>query len=77
MHLNNGKMGNWEHLVYYNNMLPCVVAAGHHNYIYSLPMCLKEMNNLKNPAPYVYQYFTKGQYDVRKKLNHSNVSLLK
>ena len=48
-------------------MLPFVVAAGHHNYIYSLPMCLKEMNNLKNPAPYVYQYFTIGQYDVRKK----------
>ena len=56
-------------------MLPFVVAAGHHNYIYSLPMCLKEMSNLKNPAPYVYQYFTKGHYDVRKKLSHSNVSL--
>ena len=52
-------------------MLPFVVAAGHHNYIYSLPMCLKEMNNLKNPAPYVYQYFTKGQYYVQKKLSHS------
>ena len=47
-------------------MLPFVVVAGHHNYIYSLPMCLKEMNNLKNPAPYVYKYFTKGQYDVQK-----------
>ena len=47
-------------------MLPFVVAAGHHNYIYSLPMCLKEMNNLKNPAPYVYQNFRNDQYDVPK-----------
>ena len=55
-------------------MLPFVVAAGGHNYIYSL--CLKEMDNLKNPAPYVYHYFTKGQYGVRINLGHSNLSLL-
>ena len=30
-------MGNWETLVYYNNMFPFVVAAGYHNCIYSLP----------------------------------------
>ena len=38
-------------------MLPFVVAAGHHNYIYSLSLCLKKLYNLKNPTPYVYQYF--------------------
>ena len=57
-------------------MLPFVVAAGHHSYIYSLLLCLKEINKLKNPAPYVYQYFTKGQHGVRKKLGHSKVSHL-
>ena len=48
-------------------MLPFVVAAGHHNYIYSLPLCLKEMNNLKDQTPYVYQYFTKDQHGVQTK----------
>ena len=58
-------------------MLSFVVAAGHHNYIYSLPLCIKKMNNLYDPIPYVYQYFTKGQHGVRKKkLGHSKVSLL-
>ena len=50
-----------EKMVYSNNMLLFIVAAGHHNYIHSLPLCLKEMNNLKDPTPYVYQYSTKGQ----------------
>ena len=47
--------------------LTFVFAVGHHNYVYSLPLCLKEMSNLKIPAPYVYQYFKKGQYVVRTK----------
>jgi len=63
-------------LVQSNNMLPFVVAAGHHNYIYSLSLCLKEMNNLKDPTQNIYQYFTKGIHGVRKKLGHSKVSLL-
>jgi len=42
-------------------------AAAHNNYIYSLSLCLSEINNLKDSTPYVYQYFTKGQHGVRKK----------
>ena len=55
-----------------SNMPPFSVAAGHHNYIYSLSLFLKEIINLKNTAPYVYNYFTKGHYVVRRKAGSFN-----
>ena len=52
---------NWERsLAESSNMLPVIVAAGHHSYMYALPLFLNEMNNVKSIAQYVYQYFTKG-----------------
>ena len=57
--------GDWEQsLAEASNMLPYIVAAGHHNYGYSLPLYLKEMNSLKDTAPEVYDHFMKGYFVV-------------
>ena len=67
------RSGNWEQtLTEAGNMLPFIVAAGHHNYSYSLPLFLKEMNNLRNTAPEVYHHFMKGHFVVRRKAGAFN-----
>ena len=53
-------------------MLPYIVAAGHYNYGYSLPLHLEEMNNPKNTTPGVYHYFLNYHFIVRGKAGFLN-----
>lgn len=67
------RSGDWEQtLTEAGNMLPIIVAAGHHNYSYSLPLFQKEMNSLWSTAPEVYQHFMKGHFVVRRKTGSFN-----
>ena len=70
------RAGNWEQsLAESSNKLPYIVAAaGHHHYRYSLPLYLKEMNNLYQYQMYitVYHYFIKGHFVVRRKAGSFN-----
>ena len=67
------RSGDWEQTIAgANKMLPFIVAAGHHNYSYSLPLFLKEMNDLWNTAPEVYEHFLKGNFVVRRKAGSFN-----
>ena len=58
-----------NNLVESSNKLMFIFAAGHHNYIHSLSHFLREINNLKNTALYVYQYFLIGQHVERRTAN--------
>ena len=62
------RKGDWEQSLHEaSNMLPYIISAGHHNYSYSFPLYLSEMNVLKNTAPEVWSYFMKGCFAVRRK----------
>lgn len=61
------RSGQWEgFLSSVGQMIPYVVASGHHNYATALPLFLCEMKDLKNKAPDVYAQFQRGNFVVRR-----------
>lgn len=68
--------GNWiDYLDQAGNMLPYLVAAGHHKYGVYLSLHLKEMRNLQEAAPDVLANFLRGEFTVRRtRGRHNGVS---
>ena len=67
------KAGLWdEHLTEVENMMPYMVAAGHHKYVSCLPHYLKSMKQLPTTAPYVYEAFKRGNFNVHQTQGNFN-----
>ena len=57
------RAGKWiEHLTEIQHMLPYIVAAKHTNYMSCLPLYLKEMRDLEEKHPAVYNNFITGRF---------------
>ena len=69
------RVSNWEKsLAKSSNMLPFVVATGHHNYLYSLPLFLQAGNEQpeKHCPICIAILHTKGHYVVLRKVGSFN-----
>ena len=55
-----------EHLGEVQNMLPFTVAAKHRNYMSCLPLYLRDMKELREKHPVVYDNFTRGNFTVHR-----------
>ena len=61
------RAGKWmEHLAAIQHMLPYIVAAKHTNYMSCLPLYLKEMRDLEEKHPAVYNNFIRGRFTVHR-----------
>ena len=58
------RAGNLEHLAEIQHMLPYIVAAKHTNHMLCLPLYLKEMRDLEEQHPAVYNNFIRGHFTV-------------
>ena len=60
------RAGLWQnHLKETSNMLPYLVSAGHTRYMSCLPLYLKDMSELPEKHPDVFQKFEEGKFTVR------------
>ena len=55
-----------EHLTEIQHMLPYIVAAKHTNYMSCLPLYLKEMRDLEEKHPAIYNDFNRGRFAVHR-----------
>ena len=53
------------HLYYMEQMMPILAAAGHNLYVKSISIYLKQMKNLPDTHPQVYNHFLRGYHVVR------------
>lgn len=61
------RAGKWlDHLAEIQHMLPYIVAATYTNYISCLPLYLKEMRDLEEKHPAVYNNFIRGHFTVHR-----------
>ena len=61
------RAGKWmEHLTEIQHMLPYIVAAKHTNYMSCLPLYLKEMGDLEEKHPAIYNDFIRGRFAVHR-----------
>lgn len=59
------RSGHWHgHLLEVRRMLPYLISAGHRKYASCVPIYLKEMEELPNKYPRVYEAFLKGNFTV-------------
>ena len=72
-YIHSERDGLWdEHLKEIENMMPYMVAAGHHKYVSCLPHYLESMKQLPTTAPYVYEAFKKGNFTVHQTKGNFN-----
>jgi hypothetical protein len=65
-YIHSERAGEWQHhLDEVENMMPYLVAAGHHKYVSCLPHYVQEMRDLSNTAPDVDAEFKRGNFTVR------------
>ncbi len=61
------RCGNWRlHLKALSYMLPCLAAAGHHNYVKSIHVYLEKMCSLCDYHPNIQEYFGAGFHCVHR-----------
>jgi hypothetical protein len=67
------RSGDWlGHLREVKNMLPYMVAAKHTNYMSCLPLYLKDMKELPEKHPVVYENFISGHFTVHRRAGRFN-----
>ena len=63
--MHSERAGLWdEHLTEIENIMPYMVAAGHHKYVSCLLHYLESMKQLPTTAPYLYEAFKRGNFTV-------------
>ena len=72
-YVHSERAGLWdEHLTEAENMMPYMVGTVHHKYVSCLPHDLESIKQLSTTAPYVYEAFKRGNFNVHQTQGNFN-----